>query len=132
MKKLFVFLVLFSAAASVFAQSDISVYAGVWKLTLKNSGGKMPPPPQYILFKSNSTYLWGVDSLGAEPQQGAISGTWFVTSRMEIVMISSDSTMETRYYYPQGSARYRFDPTQKGKIKERSQMLEMDIYLEKL
>jgi len=129
MKRIFVILLFFFLSSSACAQIDPT---GIWKIVTGNSGWKQPPPPQYILFKSNNYYIWGVDSLGAELKGGGSTGSWLISREGEIVMISSDTTMEIRYYLPEGKGRYKFDATQKGRIKEHSQMPEMDSYLEKV
>jgi hypothetical protein len=130
MKKLIVIFALSFIPTSIFAQANIYELTGVWKIVQKNSDGKKLPP-EYMLFKSNNTYIWGVDSLGVDPKQGENSGTWFITKENEIVLISSDTGTEVKYYIPDDNGRLRFDATQKGKIKEPSHMPGMDIYLEK-
>jgi hypothetical protein len=131
MKNIFIILALSFIATSIFAQPTVSDLAGIWKLTIKNSGGKRPSPPQYISFKSDSTFIWGVDSLGVDPVKGTLNGKWLLTSEGEIKIVVSDPGMKASYYRPIGKGKYKYDATQNGEIKERSQMLEMDIYMEK-
>lgn len=129
MKKTFLVLFVLCAAAVSFGQSK-SDLAGVWRVTLK--AGNKPTTPSYIMFNSDGSYLWGVDSLG-NPEDNIIKGTWDLTAENEIKIIPADATDKISYYAPTGTNmiyQYRFYEENGQKVKDRS--TDMSLYIQKL
>jgi hypothetical protein len=129
MKKTFLVLFVLCAAAHSFGQSK-SDLAGVWRATVK--AGNKPTTPTYLLFNSDGSYLWGVDSLG-NPGDNITKGLWDLTAENEIKLIPADATDRTRYYTYTGANmmyQYRYYDENGQKVKERS--TDMSQYLQKL
>lgn len=130
MKKLFFIVAILFASSFSFAQSD-SNFVGMWKSYVK-AGNKPNTTQTYMVFNSDGSFLWNIDSLESDPMKNSSGGRWSVTDEGEIKLVPADTLTAVRYYRPSGNNIYIYTCEEKNGKKVKVFMLEMDFYIEKI
>ncbi|MBS1518573.1 MAG: hypothetical protein JSS91_10850 [Bacteroidetes bacterium] len=132
MKKIFLTLLFLFITSVSFSQSAADL-TGNWKEYVKASGFKENNiTPTYMILNEDFTFIRGIDSAASDPMKETSTGKWSLTDDGLIKIIPDDTASEIRYYKPSGENRYKYEFTEKDGKKVRVQMLEMDIFMEKI
>lgn len=103
----------------------------MWKSYVK-AGNKPNTTQTYMVFNSDGSFLWNIDSLESDPMKNSSGGRWSVTDEGEIKLVPADTLTGVRYYRPSGNNIYIYTYKEKNGKKVKVFMLEMDFYIEKI
>lgn len=86
----------------------------------------------FLLLKADSTFITGADSTFRNSAKKTADGKWKITPEGEIKLVPSDTSREAHYYKHMDGWKFKYSKTEKNGVVSPVQLMEMDIYLEKI